>query len=170
MLLATAHATRPTFNADFYVAGATVIPVLFLAIAVQGPVLDQLLRQTLAWLVRFSVARRQRPGVVRMTPRALLWYIAAAVPYALAIFVLFCGIGAEVVSFFSLANRENAGPPGLVLSAVVSLTVAAALPAAGSWLRFLGKMLDTTYYLGVGDAARAAQDRPETPEAQQEQG
>ena len=30
-------AAAPAFNADFYVAAATVIPVLYLAIAVQGP-------------------------------------------------------------------------------------------------------------------------------------
>jgi hypothetical protein len=36
MFLTAAHsATRP-FNADFYIMAATVIPVLYLAIAVQG--------------------------------------------------------------------------------------------------------------------------------------
>ena len=37
-----AHAA-PAFNADFYTVAATVIPVLFLAIAVQGHIYDDLI-------------------------------------------------------------------------------------------------------------------------------
>jgi hypothetical protein len=34
----------PSFNSDFYVTAATVIPVLYLALAVQGPALDEMIR------------------------------------------------------------------------------------------------------------------------------
>jgi len=41
--VALAHAAKPRpFNADFFTVAATVIPVLFLAIAVQGATLDDI--------------------------------------------------------------------------------------------------------------------------------
>jgi hypothetical protein len=43
----------PSFNSDFYVTAATVIPVLYLALAVQGPALDEMIR----WLSRLSDSR-----------------------------------------------------------------------------------------------------------------
>jgi hypothetical protein len=42
--LALAHHAAPAFNADFYTVAATIIPVLFLALVVQGPAYEQLLR------------------------------------------------------------------------------------------------------------------------------
>jgi hypothetical protein len=44
MILAIAAAKAQPFNADLYTVAATVIPVLFLAIAVQGNAYDEFLR------------------------------------------------------------------------------------------------------------------------------
>jgi hypothetical protein len=45
---------KDSFNADFYVTAATLIPVLYLALAVQGSTFDAVLR----WLYGVVVGRR----------------------------------------------------------------------------------------------------------------
>jgi hypothetical protein len=42
MTLALAHETAPAFNTGFYAAAATIIPVLFLALTLQGTAYQQL--------------------------------------------------------------------------------------------------------------------------------
>jgi hypothetical protein len=87
-LIALAHAAPapPPFNATFYATAATIIPVLFLAIAVQGRAYDNLLK-TLGALLRGAVTgpvyqqaaaaagrgcdvRVTLPGVPAVLPRA----------------------------------------------------------------------------------------------------
>jgi hypothetical protein len=57
-----ARAAAPAFNGLFYATAATIIPVLFLAIAVQGPLYGDLLKASDAALRRF---REHKAGPAR---------------------------------------------------------------------------------------------------------
>lgn len=73
-LASLAHqASPPAFNSAFYATAATVIPVLFLAIAVQGRSYENLLKAS-AGAIRRSQQRHQRPAGWR---RAILYYIVS---------------------------------------------------------------------------------------------
>ena len=95
-LASLAHAAAPApraFNHDFYVTAATVIPVLFLALAVQGRVYEGLLRAALTTL-RVKRAGRDRfpvihvtagfrlPWLAILTVNGLLWLTAFLIPVA----------------------------------------------------------------------------------------
>jgi hypothetical protein len=89
--LAAGHAAAPAFNADFYMTAATVIPVLFLAIAVQGSTYTDILR------IAHDAGDRTGPyaptsGSRRETIAAAFTYVAAA---RLGVFVLVYGSSAR---------------------------------------------------------------------------
>src|SRR5579863_1238628 len=70
----------PVFNATFYATGATVIPVLFLALAVQGRGFGELLRAATMGREE-AAANKRRDPVLLFPPRVLLaaaWVIMAA--------------------------------------------------------------------------------------------
>jgi hypothetical protein len=59
-LASLAHEARtaaPAFNGLFYATAATIIPVLFLAIAVQGPLYGDLLKASGAASIKLAPAR-----------------------------------------------------------------------------------------------------------------
>lgn len=66
------HAAAPAFNTAFYATAATVIPVLFLAIAVQGRGYDALVKAFGAAFRRLRSTPRSGDGIVTVgkgTPR-----------------------------------------------------------------------------------------------------
>jgi hypothetical protein len=129
-----AHATRaadPAFNGLFYATAATVIPVLFLAIAVQGFAYQQVLQAMMA-LNAFGnalarVRRRQRyryrfPGVgtiasLRLSTIAIMIF-AAAIP--------FLGVTGEVSAIIALYQQQAGGNAPYVIAATILLTAVAA--------------------------------------------
>lgn len=95
MFLVAVQAAAPPFNADFYVAAATIIPVLYLAIAVQRDAVRGLARVAVDAVVR---SERQPPGsrgalaanaVVLAVIAALVLIALAGAGEALAIIALF---------------------------------------------------------------------------------
>jgi hypothetical protein len=104
-----ASPATPAFNSSFYTTAATVIPVLFLAIAVQGRMYDDLLKAYV------NAGRR----LIRPTAAALL-----------AMLILFFGIIGESQALFIL-YRQNAAPlPDVALPTAIGLTIlAGASPA-----------------------------------------
>ena len=89
-MLALAHAhAAPGFNADFYSVAATVIPVLFLAIAVQGTTYQDLIRAAISTPDRGELhpAHRLRPDHLALLSAG------------------------EVIAVFALAGRTVVWPP-----------------------------------------------------------
>jgi hypothetical protein len=123
--LAAGHAAAPAFNADFYMTAATVIPVLFLAIAVQGSTYTDILR------IAHDAGDRTGPyaptsGSRREAIGATTAYVAAA---RLGVFVLVYGVFGEILALISLAERHALGQGFVFGSAVVLIIVAAMRPA-----------------------------------------
>jgi hypothetical protein len=126
----------PAFNADFYSVAATVIPVLFVAIAVQGRLYDIVLaapEEVKQWLAGHLPRWLGRATLISYYISMLAMVVAAA--------ILVYGVEGEILAVMSLYLQRPVGPHGEVETAVIVLTVmAAALPAA-AFLRALPRAL-----------------------------
>jgi hypothetical protein len=144
----TGGAVKDSFNADFYVTAATVIPVLFLALAVQGSIFDGVLR----WLYRVTVripgilARRiDHPTLVRLfkIPKiiptrtthlsrriraagALMKVLASTVVSLLTLSLIGSLIG-EVLAILALYDRQSS--PWRAYVVLISVIILAAMIA-----------------------------------------
>jgi hypothetical protein len=132
-----AHTVAPAFNGLFYATAATIIPVLFLAIAVQGPLYGDLLKASGATLRRF---REHKAGA---SPRRLvlrLW-IGSVLASSAAVAILIVTVGGEIEALLSLNAERAYGDPHAAIAAAVLLTAAAAI---GPALAF-GRLMVTLY-------------------------
>lgn len=130
LLAHSAAAAAPAFNGLFYATVATIIPVLFLAVAVQGGMLADMLRAAGDALTRASESSDSiRPGMLAIT-------LITAI--ALVVLFLVYAVVAEIASLDALLRQ---GPdfmsPAAVLEAVIWLTIATAGPPAVALARFL---------------------------------
>src|ERR1700735_3347788 len=108
-----ARAAAPAFNGLFYATAATIIPVLFLAIAVQGPLYGDLLKASAATLGRF---REHRAG---SSPRRLvlrLW-IGSVLASSAAVAILIVTVGGEIEALLSLNMERAYGDPHAAIAA-----------------------------------------------------
>jgi hypothetical protein len=104
-----------TFNSDFYVTCATVIPVFFLAVAVQ----DNSYQEVLDSLVEAAVAPLDSRPL-----RAAWAYIAASLIVVIAFLVVLIGFGGEAAALFTLYKGQEEGLSGLVFVATITLLFA----------------------------------------------
>jgi|HubBroStandDraft_5_1064220.scaffolds.fasta_scaffold36652_2 GNAT superfamily N-acetyltransferase len=116
---------RSDFNSDFYVAAGTVIPVLYLALGVQGSLLTGVITRLNKSL---RVMSRQRPD----TPLRQLGLVGrVAISYALmvvAILIVAAGVVGESAALLALYHQK--GGPGsgrLVLGSLIALLVLTAV-------------------------------------------
>lgn len=119
MFLVAVQGTAPPFNADFYVAAATIIPVLYLAIAVQQDAVRGLARVAVDAVAR---SERQPPGTrgARAANAVVL-----AVTTALVL-IAFAGAG-EALAMIALFLRRAPLNFGAVVLASVLVLAATAL-------------------------------------------
>jgi hypothetical protein len=131
-----ARAAAPAFNGLFYATAATIIPVLFLAIAVQGPLYGDLLKASAAALRRF---REHKAG---SSPRRLvlrLW-IGSVLASSAAVAILIVTVGGEIgeiEALLSLNAQRAYGDPHAAIAAAVLLTAAAAVGPALAFARLM---------------------------------
>jgi hypothetical protein len=135
-LASLAHAARaaaPAFNGLFYATAATIIPVLFLAIAVQGPLYGDLLKASAATLRRF---RAHKAG---SSPRRLilrLW-AGSVLASSAAVAILIVTVGGEIEALLSLNAERAYGDPHAAIAAAMLLTAAAAIGPALAFARLM---------------------------------
>jgi len=135
-LTSLAHEARgaaPAFNGLFYATAATIIPVLFLAIAVQGPLYGDLLKAFDAALRRF---REHKAG---SSPRRLilrLW-IGSVLASSAAVAILIVTVGGEIEALVSLNVQRAYGDPHAAIAAAILLTAAAAIGPALAFARLM---------------------------------
>jgi hypothetical protein len=126
-----APAAAPAFNGLFYATAATIIPVLFLAIAVQGPLYGDLLRAFDAALRRF---RQHKAG--SSPPRLVLrLWIGSVLASGAAVAILIVTVGGEIEALISLNVQRAYGDPHAAIAAAILLTGAAAIGPALAFAR-----------------------------------
>ena len=131
------------FNADFYITCATVIPVLFLAAAIQG--------QAFVFLL-------QRAG--RGTARQRQWITRRFFRFRVAAIVI-AGIVGEPIALWAL-YRESERPwqrPTVLVATLILLVAVAAAPV-GTYADHVAQFLDQAM---KGPQERAAPGKDETP-------
>jgi len=136
VITALAHAARvQPFNGLFYATTATVIPVLFLAITLQGDTYKNLLR---------ALERSNRSYLAAAAPdnlrlRSLLTIAAqlliATTAQTGALLILSLGIGGEIGALWSLYDGSNTMPPILVLIATAALTAIIGIELLWAYIR-----------------------------------
>jgi hypothetical protein len=106
-----------SFNADFYVTCATVIPVLFLAVAVQGRAYESMLR---------SAQRRPQTGK----------FGRLSLPYTLAGSVLIAAAGGEYLALLVLYQGSDwTGAREVVFACTLILVTAVGAGPVVLWLK-----------------------------------
>jgi hypothetical protein len=114
-----------TFNADFYVVAATVIPVLYLALTLQGSTFESLLAGWESNMRANARHARLNRAVLMMFP-------------VLAYLLMVTGYAGELAAIFALYNRSSSGGAGPVaLISVIGLMLAV---LATLTIRMLGQM------------------------------
>ena len=123
---------RSDFNTDFYVAAATVIPVLYLALGVQGSMLTWVITRLNRSL---QVMSRQRPD----TPLRQLGLVGrVAVSYVLmvvALLILAAGVVGESAAILALYHQKGGPTTGRFVAA--SLIALLALTAVSPMWRLI---------------------------------
>jgi hypothetical protein len=117
----TEAAKDPAFNDAFYSVAATIIPVLFLALAVQGPFVGELVLLADRWS-----ARPSRPS------RATAGTYAASGPWRTAAYVVIFSTIGEILAIITLYQQHaTVIGDGIILAAVILLVILTVLkPAA----------------------------------------
>jgi hypothetical protein len=146
MTFSLAHAVKAQpFNGLFYATCATIIPVLFLAIAVQGSTYDDFLK-SMARAFKRSDDLRAGPWLPFLTR-----WIIALIMVAAAITVLISACVGEVRALLALYHQSaNHGTTREVLTETLIVSAAA---IAGPALRFFMS----------ADEAVATEDHPPAP-------
>jgi hypothetical protein len=161
------------FPSDFYVTCATVIPVLFLALAVQGPVYEWVLRTSeraerysnTTWrrgLGRQPPARRERP---LQGTREMVAEFASVVLWVIALLIVFAGGFGEGLALYALyrgSEPADARRWVLVATLVLVAAVVAGPLLAGArslWLSIAdaGSLLRAGARQGRADRGRAVE-------------
>jgi hypothetical protein len=157
MTLALAHSkAAPAFNVAFYSVAATVIPVLFLAIAVQGRLFHDLLDASTEAISRFAQRYRQPPGAPGRVRAAMGAYFASLLLSGVAIVIVFYGVFGESIAVISLYSRRPFGAPSSVLEGVIILTATTAAGPALALLRAIRAM-----FRGLDLAGKTSPEKPD---------
>ena len=131
-LLALAHSApaAPSFNAALYTTVALIIPVLFLAIAVQGRAYENLLKTSVTAANDSRWDQDPEPGMRQYTAST----VAVMALWLAAYLTLICGAAGELVAILALAGQHAGVQADFAVTAVLFLTAAtAAGPAVALW-------------------------------------
>jgi MFS family permease len=124
---------KDSFNADFYATAATVIPVLYLALAVQGSTLDTVLTRLYGVEVRKGMiiggwTAKQNKG---RRSRCMGAYVTA---FGLAASLIYGLIG-EAIAILALYHRQSS--PGQAQWVLISVIILVALIAVVTCVRLV---------------------------------
>jgi hypothetical protein len=132
LLAHTAAPPPPAFNSTFYATAATIIPVLFLAIAAQGPFFEELLALTLANTRRI----RQDPQLRESALRTFAAVDIAGAPLRIAALILIYGAVAEILALTALYQQHASAFTGAyVLTGTIFLSIMAVFRPAMTLVR-----------------------------------
>lgn len=164
--LLAAAITQPSFNDGFYTTAAAVIPVLYLALTVQGQLLPGLLTRLHKAL---ETMRQARPGAPARPAKLVTAIIAAYATMTAAAIILTAGVAGEIIALLALANRhDSAAVRQAVMFSVIGLLI---FTAAGplwalntAWVRLQWVPLRTAWH-ALRPARTATAPEPSVGEA-----
>ena len=135
-----AHTAAPAFNATFYATAATIIPVLYLALAVQGSMFADLL--TASRLTDVRVYKRIAAGHVPFRQLVTPAFVMVGAQ-GIAIAILFFGAIGEIEAIIALYFQSPVGK-GTVPLATIFLVVLTAVRPTVAVMRAINDSLHIT--------------------------
>jgi hypothetical protein len=122
MSFAVHISAAPAFDSTFFATAAAVIPVLFLALSIQGTLFNRA-----AGAYRRTIKTAHKLGAAEEPKAAATHFVADSLRLALAL-VLFAGTGGELLAIYALYQQQAiATTKQGVLDSVIILVVAAAI-------------------------------------------
>jgi hypothetical protein len=162
-LAALTHAApAPAFNGLFYATAATIIPVLFVALAVQGRGYENLMKT-------FDTMDERSDHDISRTQAAA--FVATGVLVTIATLILASAVLSEILAVYALYQQQARSTTGwTILISVILLTIATAATPALTYLRYYirseERKLERTKLKALNAAARktnpAAPSHPDT--------
>jgi hypothetical protein len=118
-----------SFPTVFYATAATIIPVLFLAIAVQGRIYESIVTRAAEYIRSARTGWTSYQRFVAVQASALIMAVAGI--------LLTSAVFGEILALFLLARggSDNGGVRNFVMSSAAALVIAAAIPAVGVFVR-----------------------------------
>lgn len=104
-LATLAHTTPPAFNGLFFATAATIVPILFLALAIQGRFFEELLTRYTANIRRVM----KNLQTTKSTLYTIIAPITASAPLVIAALILVAGASAEIIAI-DVLYRQYAMP------------------------------------------------------------
>jgi hypothetical protein len=148
----------PPFNGLFYATAATIIPVLFLAIAVQGRTYENLIKT-------FSDAFRDWTTPSRWIPRLPAGAIAFTA--SMAGLMLLYSAGSEIAAIYALYHQQATRSTAqfILIAATFMIIMTAAGPTLTYWRAVILPMARGSKWIITGRSSPYA--KPEAPGADQ---
>jgi hypothetical protein len=115
----------PAFNGLFYATAATIIPVLFLALAVQGPAYQRVFRAGMVTFAGVTADGRRRTVLARTVN-----FVAAYLLATLISATLFAGAAGELIAIYALYQQHDQATTRqkVLLSAMFLVIATTAVP------------------------------------------
>lgn len=135
------------FNHDFYVTSATVIPILYLALSVQGTLVGNLITHLESAI---HTMRTTVPDTLRKQWALIIAQYTALIVYSAASVIVVGAAGGEILAIVALDHRsDNTMLRNLVLKAVIGLVVILAADPlwklSWNWWRYLWALAISTW-------------------------
>jgi hypothetical protein len=128
--LTHAAAAAPAFNSTFYAVAATVIPVLFLAVAVQGRGYKNLMKA-------LDVMDQGSDPDIPLAKADAAIFAATAVLVTIATLILAAAVLSEILAVYALYQQQARSTTGqTVIISVILLTIATATGPALTFLSY----------------------------------
>jgi hypothetical protein len=119
-----------SFDANFYLATVTVIPILYIALIAQFPLIERIVTRLSEMTLRLTKRSSRTSGNSMSSSKAAVALMAIRTGYVatflVAVFIIWASLQAEVQSIIALYNQSNSNPSG-VLRAVIVLLIASIL-------------------------------------------
>lgn len=186
MSAALAQPAAAPFNTEFYSVAATLIPLLFISIAIEGRLIRDLIAANFAAVISAanlaeqeltstpddanaalwndqSLSPRQKAGVVARL--LFLNWIAGTVPAILAIAIIVLGTMSEITALTALHGRTARPWMGtLILTGAILLVSAAAIIPAAGIVRAIREQVDNLEQAGLLEEGNRPADTAQGPE------
>jgi hypothetical protein len=131
------------YPSDFYVTTATVIPVLFLALVVQGRTYEEMAKATARYLSQLRSAMASNSGL-----RVWVLQWVSILFFILTLSLVSFPVIAEIEGLLTLGSgKETGGQRGFVMAVTIYLFVVVAIPPLANFFR--------TLYSAVGSWEKA---------------
>lgn len=119
-----------SFNTNFYLATATVIPILYIASIAQFPLIERIIASLREITLKLRKRSSRTNPMQSLNARIALVAISIVyvVTFIVAFLILLASVEAEIQSILALYHQSNYNPSGVVRAVIVLLIATLLVP------------------------------------------